>query len=383
MELKEVRIFRVILPFRGDFSHSQKEGFSAKNIVVQVLGDGGEIEGFGEGAPRTYVTGESQESAFEKVIEMVTSRRFPWDLGSVSDLVSFVEKYRDAHGCNSAMCSIEMALFDLLGKIQDKSLLDYFPQSFLCNKVFYGASIPLSNKERIEEVCTLIKHVGIRQVRVKMGKDFATNRENLELVRKTVGENIELRGDANGAWNKALALKHASLLEDHGVQLIEQPLASGDPEIAEVSMAFAKHGIFLMADESACSLMDIEEIIEVGAYHSVNVRLSKLGGLINSLKIVDRLRKERMPFQIGCQLGESGLLSAAGRVLALLCNDADYCDGSYDAFLLKENITSEDVSFGKGGEAGPLEGAGLGVVIDKEKLRRLSDVASTVILKRP
>lgn len=383
MELKEVRIHRVILPFRGDFSHSRKEGSSARNIIVQALGDHDEIEGFGEGAPRTYVTGESQESAFEKVIEMVTSKSFPWDLGSVSDVVNFIEKCGDGRRYNSAMCSIEMALLDLLGKIEDKPLLNYFPQSFLCSKVFYGASVPLSNRTRIEEICTLIKHLGIRQVRVKVGKDFVTNEENLELVRKTIGENLELRADANGAWNKAIALEHASLLENHGVQLVEQPLAPDDPEITDVSMAFAEHGIFLMADESACSLTDVEKIIDVGAYHAVNVRLSKLGGLISSLKIVDRLRKERMPFQIGCQLGESGLLSAAGRVLALLCEDADYYDGSYDAFLLQDNITTKDVSFGKGGEAGPLNGPGLGVVVDKEKLGRLSDFSNSVTLKRP
>jgi hypothetical protein len=90
-----------------------------------------------------------------------------------------------------------------------------------------------------------------------------------------------------------------------------------------------------------------------------------------------------MPFQIGCQLGESGLLSAAGRVLALLCEDADYYDGSYDAFLLQDNITTKDVSFGKGGEAGPLNGPGLGVEVDKEKLGRLSDFSNSVTLKRP
>ena len=77
-------------------------------------------------------------------------------------------------------------------------------------------------------------------------------------------------------------------------------------------------------------------------------------------------------FQIASHLGESGVLSAAGRALSLLCRDAVYHDGSYDKYLLRENITTEDVSFGLGGIAGALKGPGLGVRINRQSLERLS-----------
>jgi muconate cycloisomerase len=87
----------------------------------------------------------------------------------------------------------------------------------------------------------------------------------------------------------------------------------------------------------------------------------------------------RILFQIGCQLGESGILSAAGRVLCLLCRDAVYYDGSYDEYMLKENTTFENVSFGPGGKAGPLEGPGLGVKVSHQSLKNIcndSDIIS-------
>jgi L-Ala-D/L-Glu epimerase len=82
-------------------------------------------------------------------------------------------------------------------------------------------------------------------------------------------------------------------------------------------------------------------------------------------------------------LGESGVLSAAGRALCLVSSDAAYFDGSYDSFLLKENITAEDVTFGPGGVAGPLRGYGLGVEVDLRKLERLSRVSERIIIRRP
>jgi len=115
----------------------------------------------------------------------------------------------------------------------------------------------------------------------------------------------------------------------------------------------------------------------------VNVRLSKCGGFRNSLKKINYLRNQGIFFQIGCQLGESGLLSAAGRALSLLCSDAVYHDGSYDEFLLKENVTLENVSFGLEGEAGPLRGPGLGVEINHENLQRLSDPSTMVTISKP
>ena len=83
-------------------------------------------------------------------------------------------------------------------------------------------------------------------------------------------------------------------------------------------------------------------------------------------------------FQIGCQLGESGILSAAGRMLCLLCRDALYYDGSYDEFMLKENTTFENVSFGPGGKAGPLKGPGLGINVNPRQLKNMC-YDSTVI----
>jgi muconate cycloisomerase len=154
-----------------------------------------------------------------------------------------------------------------------------------------------------------------------------------------------------------------------------------DPNWRELADILRTRGVKLMADESVCSMQDMEKAIAQGYFDVINVRLSKCGGFSNSLKIIERIRTAGLDYQVGCQLGESGILSAAGRALCAISSDALYFDGSYDAFLLRENLTTEHVTFNQGGRAVPLEGPGLGILVDRENLNRFSN--GRITIQRP
>jgi L-Ala-D/L-Glu epimerase len=72
---------------------------------------------------------------------------------------------------------------------------------------------------------------------------------------------------------------------------------------------------------------------------------------------------------VGAQVGESGLLSAAGRHLAA-CVVPRYLEGSAGRLLLREDITAERVLPGRGGRARPHAGTGLGVTVRAGVLAR-------------
>ncbi|MBI4763673.1 MAG: hypothetical protein HY787_03595 [Deltaproteobacteria bacterium] len=255
---------------------------------------------------------------------------------------------------------------------QKQNIIDFFPHNYYTSKIFYGGAFPLGDNQKLRDRCRLFKQMKINKIKMKMGEVLENNREALEIIAEVFGQDYDLKIDANCAWSDGLGLKHIPLLRKYQVKVVEQPMMPDDPTLAEFAGALKAYGILLMADESACSFGDIEKIIEEGHYKMINIRLSKLGGFRKSLKIIDYLRKENLFFQIGCHLGESGILSAAGRILSLLCRDSMYCDGSYDQFLLKQNITQENVTFGLDGEAGPLEGPGLGVKINETNLHQLT-----------
>ena len=134
----------------------------------------------------------------------------------------------------------------------------------------------------------------------------------------------------------------------------------------------------LMADESVCSAQDLERAVREGYFDMINVRLSKCGGFLNSMRMIQKSRSAGIKYQVGCQLGESGILSAAGRALCVLCSDALYYDGSYDEFLLKHNLTTDHVTFSLRGRALPLEGPGLGITVSQQNLKEFSEYSFAI-----
>lgn len=373
MQIHEINIYPITLPFLEKFSHSISEGFSAKNIVVEMITDHGKARGYGEGAPRSYVTGESQESAARSIKQIVEMDSFPRELNDISQIWDFVDRLPNGKEHNAAICALEMAFLDLLGRSKNESIIEYFPHDFLNDRIYYGVALPLAGKKRILELARLIKNMGIHQLKLKMGESLKKNLEIVETIHEVFGSECNIKIDVNGIWNRELAMEHVPLIIDHDIKIVEQPMMPGDKEIGEFAKEMQEDQVKVMADESACTLEETEKISKEGHYNMINVRLSKCGGYRRSFRIIRYLRENGIPFQIACQLGESGLLSAAGRILSLLCRDALFHDGSYDEFLLKENITVENITFGYGGSAGPLEGSGLGVEINRGNLKHLSN----------
>jgi muconate cycloisomerase len=371
VRIDQVKIHRISLPFSFEFSHSLRKRSSVNNVIVEIIAEQGEIIGFGEGAPRSYVTGESPESTSKSIHRFIQQDTFPQELNDVSQIWNFIDDITRGREQNAAICALETGLLDALGKSQDRYVMDYFSKDFIAGNIYYGAAIPLDNNRKIMELCRLIKKMKINTLRLKLGKDFEQNKEIVETVHAAFGGNHDIRVDVNCSWNRKLAFEHIPLIKKYKIKVVEQPMMPDESDIADFAARMQTEGVILMADESACSLVDMEKIAKEGYYQMVNVRLSKCGGFRNSLKIIDYLRTKGILFQIGCQLGESGILSAAGRALCLLCGDAVYYDGSYDEFMLKENTTSENVSFEPGGKAGPLNGPGLGVKVDAQRLKNI------------
>jgi muconate cycloisomerase len=372
MKIDGVKIYGILLPFGGPFEHAKRKGAFAKNVVVEVIAEKGVVKGYGEGAPREFVTGETQEGAIRAIQRMVQEKTFPWEIEDFSHIGLFFDGLINANGNHAAQCALETALFDAYGKWHGLPVSHWLDPSFMTNRIRYGGTIPLGKGKRRDEICDLLEKWGIQTVRVKLGTDLDANAEALEMAQRRFRMDHGLRADVNGAWDANLALKHLEILTGYNGLVVEQPLAAGDTEIVLFADALFRNNIQLMADESVCSLWDLEKVISQKTFQIVNIRLSKCGGLRKALKMIDMIRFKGLSFQIGCQLGESGILSAAGRTLALLCRDALYYDGSYDALLLEENITTKNITFDYGGWAGPLEGGGFGAAVDRHKLKRLS-----------
>jgi len=384
MQIDKINVYPITLPFSALFSHSLRKRSFVSNVIVEVIADHGKIKGYGEGAPRSYVTGETQTQVTKTISAFVYKDNFPWHLDDVDKIWKFCDRLPDDRHHNAAICAVETALLDALGRSQKCNILKFFPKDFYTDRIYYGTAIPLDRKQRVMEICRLIKErMKIHKLKLKMGSNYDQNKEAVEAIRQVFEDDYDLKIDVNGVWDRESAFKHLPLIEEGKINVVEEPMMPADPGFRDFAEHLRGLGVKVMADEAACSLSEVKDIADQGHYNMINVRLSKCGGFRRSFKIIDFLRKKGVTFQVACHLGESGILSAAGRGLSLLCRDAEYYDGCYDEYLLKENTTVEHVSFGPGGAAGPLAGPGLGVQINRQSLERLSNPAEKVTRSRP
>ena len=204
------------------------------------------------------------------------------------------------------------------------------------------------------------------QVKVKV-----CGHEDLEcvaIVRDIMGSSASIRIDANGAFDPETAARFLALAAQYEIECVEQPIPRGSP--TELAALRAATPVPVMADESLVTVQDARKLIEEEAVDYFNLRISKCGGLRATLAIAELAHSADIGIQLGCQVGETAILSAAGRHVAAHLEGLRFVEGSYGTHLLAEDIAQEEIAFGHGGQAPVLTGPGLGVSVREEVLDR-------------
>jgi muconate cycloisomerase len=205
----------------------------------------------------------------------------------------------------------------------------------------------------------------LRQIKLKLAPERAE--AQVRLVRRICGPRVELRVDVNMGWTFAEALARMEPLARLGVRCFEQPLDAGD--LAGLARLGAATGLTVMADESFTTRASLEALIEQKACTAVNARISKCGGLVATLARCREALAAGLEVQIGCQVGESSLLSSAQLLLSAAVGRVRYAEGCYGRHLLREDPVRPVLQLGFGGRAPtPAPGAGLGVTVDERRL---------------
>ena len=375
MKLISATVYALRLPFVASFAHSAKARAFCDSIVVKVRDESG-IEGFGEGAPREYVTGETQATAAAHIAEtlwpLVARKPLALCSGLPDGLPEFVPDASIAHAVSdgASRCALELAILDLALRLKKLPLAHLLPPR--CRTVVYSGVITAGSLEGVARYARQMKLIGLRHVKVKVGA--GDDVERVRIVRETMGPEVSLRVDANAAWGFDQAVSVIRALKTFGIVSVEQPLPRS--MLGEMAMLRRAVDVPIMADESLVTLCDAEQLIEAKAADFFNIRVSKCGGLANSLKLAKYAQKAGVRLQVGSQVGETAILSAAGRHLAAALDGVEFVEGSYGMLLLAEDVTSDPVRFGYRGEASVLGGLGLGITVLEDRLRKY---AATIV----
>jgi L-Ala-D/L-Glu epimerase / N-acetyl-D-glutamate racemase len=369
MKLISATIYAMHLPFVESFAHSTKERAWSDSIVVKVCDEFGAV-GFGEGAPRPYVTGETQRSALYHIGETLwpSVARRPLELCAETPgaLPEFVPDATLAGAISdgASRCALELAILDLALRTRNASLAHILvPRAAT---VTYSGVISAGSIANTARLARQLKLIGMRQVKIKVGG--ADDVERVRVVREIMGPAVSIRLDANGAWTFDNAIASIRRLSAFGIACVEQPIARGT--CSELAMLRRYVQVPIMADESMVTIEDARRLIVTNAVDYFNIRVSKCGGIARSLKIARLAQKAGVRVQVGSQVGETAILSAAGRHLAASLPSVEFVEGSYGSMLLAEDVTADPIRFGHRGEAAVLNGAGLGVRIIEDRIRK-------------
>jgi muconate cycloisomerase len=190
------------------------------------------------------------------------------------------------------------------------------------------------------------------------------------MIRRRVGKEVDIRVDANEAWPAAGAAEKIRELEPFDISAVEQPVPHA--EVDRLAAIRKEIKTPIMLDESLCGMADAERAVAGGLCDLFNLRLSKCGGFIPSLRLAQFALRHGLGYQLGCQIGETAILSTAGRHFATSVKNLRAVEGSYDRHLVQYALGDEDVTFGWGGWAPALVRTGLGIGIQEDWVERLA-----------
>ena len=248
----------------------------------------------------------------------------------------------------AAFCAMEIAVLDLLGKVRGCPVEDILGVSRLTGAFRYTAVLGDADLPAFERQAAQYREMGFRDFKVKVSGDADRDRRKLALLAAAGrGPPPRIRLDANNLWAAAPeAIRYLKALNAN-VFAIEEPLAPGDfPGCATIA---AECRTSIILDES---LTRIEQLraLDAPTPWIVNLRVSKMGGLLRSLALAQEASRRGIGLIVGAQVGETSILTRAALTLmnehreSLLASE-----GAFGTLLLKRDLCEPCLMFSREG----------------------------------
>lgn len=381
LRLRRIELIQLAIPMRFKVEHARAQRARSEPLLVCVESETGMV-GWGETLPRPYVTNEDADSVWAALENTFLPLLQAFSAFSAEDALTFLDAlpFDDGAGREAlaARAAVELALLDLAFRHFKMAMPDLaawvglssLPRSAAQRHFRFGGVLASEDPRRMLQRLRLHRWFGIRDYKLKVGDAYEEEkvRRFAEAMRRPMARGgVRLRLDANGGWTLKQAKdrlgRWSRLLPLAGV---EQPLPKGaEDELPELKRAIA---VPIIHDESLTTLADARRLAVLGVADGFSIRISKCGGLLPALRLAAFARDHGALIQLGCMVGETGILSAAGLRFAEAVPDVRFAEGCYGMFLLKRDVTKPSPRFGYGGRPPRLQGSGWGVRIDPAAL---------------
>ena len=361
MKIDSITLHHISMPLVAPFETSFGREINRECVIITLQSEG--LAGYGE-CVATRDPGYNYETtgtAWHILKDFVA----PLILGKeVKDADDFQKRVDGIRGHQLAKAGVEMALWDLLGKRDGRSLKEMFGGRR--DRVEVGVSIGIQESaQALVRTAAFYVEQGYRRVKIKIkpGREV----DETTAVRRAYPD-LRLQVDANSAYTleTATALK---AIDDLDLLLIEQPLYEDDIWDHRKLQAEFKTPICL--DESVVTPRHARYALEMEACRIINIKAARVGGLSQGLAIHDYCQGRGVPVWCGGML-ETGVGRASNLAIASLPGFVLPGDISASDRYYARDITNERFVLNADSTIDVPDGHGLGVTIDKAALKEFT-----------
>ena len=361
MKIEAVTLREIQMPLVHFFETSFGRTYSRRILLITIHCEG--VDGWGEcvAGEDPYYSSEWIESAWPTLTKFLVPTLLGKSIDSGRECPALLKKVT---GHRMAKAALENALWDAEAAQKQQPLWKLLGGTR--SEIPCGVSIGIQDsvEQLLEKIHTELA-AGYRRIKVKVKPGWDVN--VLERIRSRWAD-ITLSCDANSAYTLD-QLEHLRNFDQFNLLMIEQPLWNDDIYYHARLQKELRTAICL--DESIINARVAAAAIETGACRIVNVKVGRVGGFSEALKIHDVCQSNKVPVWCGGML-ETGIGRAQNIALSTLPNFSLPGDVSASRRYWKEDIIEPEVEVSPQGVIPITNKPGTGYRIKPELIDKLT-----------
>jgi len=360
MNIHSVTLSIISAPLKSPFMTHLETVTKREVIIIKAIDQDGNI-GYGEAVPFSspWYTEETIQTCKHLLEDFLIPSLLKIKINHPAELENLWNGIRRNAMAKSGL---EQALWDLYAKQQGVYLGKLF--GGVRKEVAAGIVIAAPDIQTALQQIEDVKAEGYERYKVKLHRN--SDIELLTEIRKTY-PTINLMADANSAYTLN-DVEHLKEFDAFNLMMIEQPL--GNDDIVEHAILQKQLTTPVCLDESICSFQDAKSALMLSSCEIINIKMSRVGGWNQAVKIHDLCLQEQIPVWCGGMI-EFGISRAHNLALASLPGFTIPGDLAPSSRYWSEDIIEPEVIIHNGKITVP-SSPGIGFAVDEERVDRMS-----------